>query len=258
MFDQLIESGGMHLSARKPLTLTLALVIHGMVISSLILAPLILPPSMTNQIAGFLAAIGHQLPPLLSPSNLKLKPNEHITNLITQGSLTTSPIMIAPGQIPPRIPPTLPDATEAPQGVYPGELAPAVTNNLPLWYSMVSENQPAVPRPEVKQPEKPKTEQQVVRIRQGGEIQEANLIRRILPVYPKPAKISRIQGKVVMEAIISPQGAIEDLRVISGPPLLITAAMEAVKQWRYRPTFLNGVPCQVETTITVNFILDNA
>ena len=68
-----------------------------------------------------------------------------------------------------------------------------------------------------------------------------------------PARQARIQGTVILEAIISKQGSVENLRVVKGHPLLIQRALEAVKQWRYKPTVLNGVPVEAITRITVNF-----
>jgi len=82
-----------------------------------------------------------------------------------------------------------------------------------------------------------------------------NLVHRVTPNYPYPAKISHVQGAVVLAAIISKAGTIEDLRVISGHPLLVGAAIEAVSQWRYKPYILNNEPVEVETQITVNFTL---
>jgi periplasmic protein TonB len=84
---------------------------------------------------------------------------------------------------------------------------------------------------------------------------EGNLIHRIQPEYPPLAKTARIQGAVVLRALISKDGSIEDLRVLSGHPMLVRAAIDAVSQWRYRPYYLNGEPVEVETQVTVNFIL---
>jgi protein TonB len=86
-------------------------------------------------------------------------------------------------------------------------------------------------------------------------VQQANLIRQIKPPYPPLARQARIQGQVILEAIISKQGSVENLRVISGHPLLIQSALDAVKQWKYKPTLLNGEPVEVVTTVTVNFNL---
>jgi protein TonB len=81
------------------------------------------------------------------------------------------------------------------------------------------------------------------------------LIRKVQPQYPGPAKSARVDGKVELAAIISKDGSIENLRVLAGHPMLVRAAIDAVKQWRYRPYILNNEPVEVETQITVNFSL---
>jgi protein TonB len=73
------------------------------------------------------------------------------------------------------------------------------------------------------------------------------------PVYPPIAKAAHVQGVVILHAIISKNGTIENLQVVSGPPMLTAAALDAVKRWRYKPYLLNGEPTEVETTINVNF-----
>jgi protein TonB len=84
---------------------------------------------------------------------------------------------------------------------------------------------------------------------------EGNLIYRVQPQYPALARQARVQGIVVLRAMISREGKIENLQVISGHPLLVQSAMDAVRQWRYRPYFLNNEPVGVETQVTVNFTL---
>jgi len=84
---------------------------------------------------------------------------------------------------------------------------------------------------------------------------EADLLHRVQPVYPTIARMAKIQGPVELRAVISKAGTIENLAVVSGHPLLVASAREAVRQWRYRPYLLNGEPIEVETNITVNFIL---
>ena len=84
---------------------------------------------------------------------------------------------------------------------------------------------------------------------------EGSLIYRVQPEYPEIARQARIQGAVQLRAIISRAGTIENLTVESGPPMLIPPALKAVRQWRYRPYMLNGEPVEVDTEITVNFIL---
>jgi protein TonB len=86
---------------------------------------------------------------------------------------------------------------------------------------------------------------------------EGSLIRKVQPLYPPLAKTARIQGAVVLFAVISRAGTIDNLRVLSGHPMLVPAAIDAVKQWQYRPYILNHEPIEVETQITVNFVLGN-
>ena len=81
------------------------------------------------------------------------------------------------------------------------------------------------------------------------------LIHQVKPEYPPLAKVTRTQGVVLLDAVIDKEGSIQSLRVISGHPLLNQAALDAVKQWKYRPTLLNGEPVEVSTTITVTFTL---
>lgn len=81
------------------------------------------------------------------------------------------------------------------------------------------------------------------------------LVQQVEPVYPAPARITRVQGTVQLAAVIGRDGTIRDLRVISGHPMLVRAAVDAVRQWRYRPYILNGQPVEVETQISVNFTL---
>ena len=87
-------------------------------------------------------------------------------------------------------------------------------------------------------------------------LEEGWLLHKIQPIYPLPAKLGRIQGEVVLTALIARNGTIEGLRPVSGHPILIRAAIEAVSQWRYKPYILNGSPTEVETTIRVNFRLE--
>jgi len=82
-----------------------------------------------------------------------------------------------------------------------------------------------------------------------------NLLQKTTPVYPPIAKAARVQGTVQLQATISKTGAIENLRVVSGPAMLQQAAMDAVRTWRYKPYLLSGEPVEVETTVNVIFTL---
>lgn len=94
---------------------------------------------------------------------------------------------------------------------------------------------------------------QRVRVSQG--VVQGLLIHQVKPEYPPAARAAHIQGEVVLHAIIGKDGAVRQVQVISGPPMLASAAQNAVKQWRYKPYILNGQPVEVDTTINVNFTM---
>jgi periplasmic protein TonB len=93
----------------------------------------------------------------------------------------------------------------------------------------------------------------VGRVRISSGVSQGMLMAPIRPVYPMIAKAAHVEGAVVVEAVISREGRIESLRVVSGPPMLQSAAMDAIREARYQPFRLNGEPTEVQTTITVNF-----
>jgi TonB family protein len=94
------------------------------------------------------------------------------------------------------------------------------------------------------------------RIKVGGNVQAVMVVTKVTPVYPELAKSARVEGVVHLAVIIAKDGTVQEIHSLGGPALLIMSAMDAVKQWVYRPTLLNGQPVQVETTIDVNFTLN--
>ncbi|HWR14618.1 MAG TPA: TonB family protein [Terriglobales bacterium] len=155
-------------------------------------------------------------------------------------------------QEPSKVPDTVADINEsAIRSVEPGpyvEGAPAGDgrgNN--RFAAFLPSNVVPVAPPEPTRP-KPK----MVRI---SHLDEGLLLRKVQPVYPRPAIAIRQQGTVVLQAMIGRDGSIQGLHAVSGPPLLIGSAMDAVRQWRYKPYLLNGEPVEVETQITVTFVL---
>jgi periplasmic protein TonB len=126
---------------------------------------------------------------------------------------------------------------------------PGGTNNVLAHLIAIQEAPPPAPAP---QPE-PRQRHEPVLV--SSDLQAARLIRRVEPVYPALARQARVSGVVRLEAIIGEDGAIRQLRVLSGHPLLIPSARDAVKQWRYRPTLLGGVAVPVLTRIDVHFKL---
>ncbi|HYX70512.1 MAG TPA: energy transducer TonB [Terriglobales bacterium] len=117
---------------------------------------------------------------------------------------------------------------------------PAITPDM----SNVFSPPPIVPRPALPRP-----------AAVSGGVIEGYLVQRVQPLYPHLAKLTGVQGDVILQAMIDRDGRIEQLQAVSGHPLLVSAALEAVRQWRYRPYRLNGQPVEVETQITVRFIL---
>ncbi|HMK31528.1 MAG TPA: energy transducer TonB [Terriglobales bacterium] len=116
-----------------------------------------------------------------------------------------------------------------------------------LFASVLSESRPA--------PELPWAAVSKPPTKVSTGVAEGLLISKVTPVYPALARSARIQGQVILQAVIGKDGTIQNLHVIKGHPLLIESAMDAVKKWRYRPYLLNREPVEVETQITVNFSL---
>ena len=250
MFQQLIASNPSRAS-RKSLTLVYSAIIHGFLILLLIAVPLVHRETLAN------------LQTLMAPPAPLSAPRRAVVQLMSsprqRRSLAPRPTtMFTPDFIPPRI--DLSDL-EPPEvgGVSDG--TPQV--GLPIGESRGSstflegfsrEAPRAIPTPEPPA-SMAKAEVQATRIKRAGEVQHANLLHQVKPGYPQLARTARVQGSVILEAIIDREGRVENLKVLSGRPLLVRAACEAVQQWRYRPTLLNGQPVEVLTQVTVNFSL---
>ena len=135
-----------------------------------------------------------------------------------------------------------------------------MTNDPPVIYSTGDTSAPGAPGSALidiignaaPPPPKPVPQQ---RIRVGGNVEAGARINNVAPEYPAIAKVAHISGTVVLHAVIAKDGTIEQLEYVSGPPMLVKSAMDAVKQWRYKPYLLNGDPVEVETTINVDFNL---
>jgi TonB family protein len=144
-------------------------------------------------------------------------------------------------------------------------LSTDAAGNLPvrnaILHSESSNPSPPAPPPppaaklEEPEPEGPAKSKEEEPIRVGGRVVPASILKKTVPVYPPLALKARVEGQVTIAATIDVDGRLRNLRVVSGHPLLIDAAMESVKSWRYRPTTLNEQPISVETVIQVNFAL---
>lgn len=139
-----------------------------------------------------------------------------------------------------------PDAPELPSA-----LAPFGPTGPPIFAALPKLTIQLTPAPVVKQP----SLQPTAPVRVTSSVQSAKLVFGPRPAYPHLALITRTQGTVRIQATIGRDGSISNLQVLSGPPLLIEVAKEAVRQWRYQPTLLNGESVEVITEIDVNFTI---
>lgn len=234
MFDQLVVSGEME-KTHKPWAVTLSALVQVIILGVLILIPLIyteaLPKGMLNT---FLVAPAPPPPP---------PPPQPVVKAVKAPKIINIQKMVAPTVIPKNIAVVKDEApviyTNSGDGVAGG------TGN--VLGGLIGSG-PAGPPP----PPKPATPS---RIRVGGNVEAASLINKVTPIYPPIAKTAHVSGTVVLHAIISKDGSIQELQYVSGPPLLMKSAMDAVKEWRYKPTMLNGDPVEVDTTIDVVFTL---
>lgn len=154
---------------------------------------------------------------------------------------------------PPRIPERIGDPNDADTATSVpdvGSGGPYIPGTIPVLDPNASRWRPPVP-----EPARSATPEPPIQIR-VSDINPALLIHRVQPVYPPLARQTRTQGTVVLRAVIGTDGAVREVQLVSGHPLLVQAALDAVGQWRYQPTLLNGRPVEVETRITVIFILN--
>jgi protein TonB len=89
----------------------------------------------------------------------------------------------------------------------------------------------------------------------GGKVQAPRLIRQVEPEYPPLARQARVQGDVIIDSMIDTEGRVTQMKVVSGSSLLVQSAIQALEQWRYQPTLLNGQPVPVEMLVTLHFTL---
>jgi protein TonB len=247
MFEDLVECSPTPKKTNKPWTVVVSMVLQVVVVCVLILIPLIYTEALPRtMMATLLVAPPPPPPPPPPPAAaqvVKVKPTVH---LIQAGKL------IAPKAIPKDVkiikeeaePPDMGAAVGGVPGGVPGGSAGGVIGG--VIGGMPGSNLPPPPKPAAPQ-----------RIRQGGQVTAASLINRVQPVYPPLARQTRVFGTVKLHAIIAKDGTVQQLEVISGHPLLVQSALDAVRQWRYRPTTLNGEPVEVDTTIDVIFSLNN-
>jgi len=246
MFEQsLLDTG----KTKTPWTVAVSFAIQALLLGVMVIIPLLnyyeLP---ATELMTFLVAPPPPPPPPPPPAAVviqKVIPREFDTGKLVQPTEIPDEIAIIKEEDMP------PAATIA--GVVGGVPGGTIGGSLGGVIGGIISNQPLVAPP----PPPPVKKKKAIpkRIRVGGSVQKARLAKRVSPRYPPLARQARIQGTVKLTAIIARDGSVEKLEVGSGHPLLVPSAIEAVRQWRYKPTLLNGVAVEVVTQIDVIFKL---
>jgi protein TonB len=214
--------------------LPLSIAGHAAIVMALLFSPLVSGvelPAVASPLSDFMPVVVPTPPPPPGPPN-------HVSRRDVRAPIE-APTTIAPeADAPTREP--VPGGIPGGPGV--DSAHPLVTDLGMTGPAMAPPPPPPVPAPKI--------------VRVGGVIREPRKLVHVAPVYPEIARLSRVQGIVTMEAVLDATGKVESVRVLSSQPLLEEAAVRAVRQWRYTPTELNGVPVPVLMTITVRFSLD--
>jgi protein TonB len=237
MFSQTFVDGAQ--KTNKPYTIVLSLLLEVCALAVLMLLPLVytqmLPNARLRNVLAAPAPPAAATPKPLTHPNTLARPAPRIFNPTTLSTVHPVPKQVNPSPDT-AVPPDVGVAGSTGAANSPGDLigtGPAIVTPPPPAVTKQAQHGP-------------------IRI---GVISEANLIHKVQPLYPPLAKSTRVQGTVEFTATISKEGIIENLRLVRGHPLLVNAARDAILQWKYRPTILNGVPVEVITGIIVNFTL---
>lgn len=245
--DSVLEFAGQ--GKRKAWATTTSFIVNCVAIGLMLAVPLMFTEELPKaQLLTFLMAPPPPPPPP-PPAAAEVKVVRQIqTDVLSSGQLRT------PSKIPQRVqmikeeeaPPPM-AATGGVVGGVPGGIPGGQAGGV-IGSIISAANSAAVPKFVPVTPQR-------VRISQG--VTKGLLIHRVEPGYPPLARAARVQGEVVLSAVIDTTGQIQNLQLVSGHPMLVPAALSAVKQWRYKPYLLNGQPTEVETTITVIFTLSS-
>jgi protein TonB len=240
MFDEMVVSSPNPKKTNKPWTVVLSMIFQVAFLAVLILIPLIYTEALPKTMMATLLVAPPPPPPPPPP------PIAQVVHVKPQVHLMDAGKLVTPKVIPKDIKIIKEDAPDM-SGMQGGVVGGVSGGQMGGVIGGVIGGVGAAPPP-------PKPAQQ--RIRQGGQVQAAKLVNKVQPMYPPLARQTRISGTVRLHAIIAKNGSVEQLEVISGHPLLVQAALDAVRQWKYQPTTLNGDNVEVDTTIDVIFSLN--
>ena len=243
MFEEMVISSPKSKRTNKPWTVVVSMILQVFFLVILILIPLIyteaLPRAMMSSI---LLAPPPPPPPPPPPAAVQVVKIKPVVRLMDAGKL------VAPKVIPKDV--NIIKEEELPpdagmQGIAGGVPGGVAGGSMGGVLGGVIGGGKAPPPPKIT----PK------RVMVGGNVQAARLVNKVQPLYPPLARQTRISGTVKLHAIIGKDGSVQQLVMVSGHPLLVQAALDAVRQWRYQPTLLNGEPVEVDTEIDVIFSL---
>jgi protein TonB len=232
---------------------------HGLLIVAVIIIPLLIPHTLSDRelLITLVSPIAPPPPPPPPPAVIPAATAPRVVKPAVRPA--TPEALIMPTAIPKEVakvidvPVPVTGVIGGVPGGMPGGVAGGVLGGI-LSANANANVPPAVaPPPPPPPPPPPKAVTPVEPVRVGGAVREPRPITLTPPVYPPLASKARVGGTVVLEATLTAEGAVDEIRVISGHPLLIEAAIDCVKKWRYEPTLLNGVPVPVILTAKVNF-----
>jgi len=234
MFHQLVISDARRIRTQKPWTVAISAVAQAAGVAILILAPLLYTEALPNAMLRMMIVAPPPPAPVFPAPQARNRPRVRVIPLSH---------IVAPTHIPSHII----TGADIPPAIYVDDQVAANSEGDELLTTIVS------PPPE--RPTSPPVAEMKQRIRVGGNVEAAAIVARVVPKYPEIAKLAHISGTVILHAVIATDGTVQELSYVSGPSLLIKAAMDAVREWRYRPTLLNQMPVEVDTTIEVVFNL---
>ena len=239
--DSLVESSG-RIKTKRGWTTFMSFGLQMLLLGIMILIPLIYTEALPkSQMMTFLVAPPPPPPPPPPPAAAPVKvikvQTELINNQLRQPTKIPEKVKIVKEEEAPQV------ASVGVAGGVPGGMQGGSLGGV-LGGIVSSSSLP----PKVATPQK-------VRVSSG--VAAGNLIQKVQPQYPAIAKTARIQGTVILHALIGKDGQVKNLQLVSGHPMLAKAALDAVRQWKYKPYSLNGQPTEIETEVTVNFTLNS-
>jgi periplasmic protein TonB len=237
MFEELLVSNPYGVKTKQRWTVLVSFIFQATFLAILLLIPLIYTEALPKaMLATLLVAPPPPPPPPPPPAQVQVVRKAQV-HLMDAGKL------MAPKAIPKTVT-IIKEEAEPDMGGVGGVVGGVAGGSMGGVIGGVIGGIPAPPKPTQ------------ARIKVGGNVTAARIVNRTTPIYPPLARQTRISGTVRLHAIIAKDGTVQQLEVLSGHPLLVQAALDAVRQWRYQPTLLNGEPVEVDTTVDVIFSLN--